>query len=134
MSFFDSDLVRSEMAEISELQEEIYKNVFKFPSMNKEEKIYHVDTLQKLLDKQMVLYTRLSLSEDPEAKMMKERIMSSAAMMGLSPNTDMNTIFNSMSKLLDAMRVQIDKTGSDLQNNEVHKSQIRTNLRKSNVF
>lgn len=113
MSFFDSDLVRSEMAEISELQEEIYKNVFKFPSMNKEEKIYHVDTLQKLLDKQMVLYTRLSLSEDPEAKMMKERIMSSAAMMGLSPNTDMNTIFNSMSKLLEAMRVQIDKTGSD---------------------
>jgi hypothetical protein len=114
MSFFDSDLVRSEMAEISELQEEIYKNVFKFPSMNKEEKIYHVDTLQKLLDKQMVLYTRLRLSDDPEAKMMKERIMNSAAMMGLSPNTDMNTIFNSMSKLLDSMRIQIDKTGSDL--------------------
>ena len=30
MSFFDSDVVRAEMAEISELQEDIYKNVFKF--------------------------------------------------------------------------------------------------------
>lgn len=114
MSFFDSEVVRAEMTEISELQEEIYKNVFKFPSMNKEEKIHHVDLLQRLLDKQMILYTRLSLSDDPEAKTMKERIMQSAAMMGLSSNTDMNTIFNSMSKLLDTMRVQIDKTGSDL--------------------
>lgn len=114
MSFFDSEVVRAEMTEISELQEEIYKNVFKFPSMSKEEKISHVDLLQKLLDKQMVLYTRLSLSDDPEAKMMKERIMQSAEMMGLSPNTDMNTIFNTMSKLLDSMKLQIDKTGSDL--------------------
>jgi hypothetical protein len=114
MSFFDSEVVRAEMTEISELQEEIYKNVFKFPSMDKEEKIRHVNLLQRLLDKQMVLYTRLSLSDDPEAKMMKERIMQSAAMMGLSSNTNMNTIFNSMSKLLDTMRVQIDKTGSDL--------------------
>ena len=129
MSFFDSDLVRSEMTEISELQEEIYKNVFKFPSMSKEEKVHHVDVLQKLLDKQMVLYTRLSLSDDPEAKTMKERIMESAIMMGMPPNTDMNTIFGSMSKLLDAMRSQIDKAGSDLQNIGVHKSQIQLNPR-----
>ena len=114
MSFFESEVVRAEMTEISELQEEIYKNVFKFPSMSKEEKVHHVDVLQKLLDKQMVLYTRLSLSDDPEAKMMKSRIMESAVMMGMPPNTDMNTIFNSMSKLLDSMRKQIDKAGSDL--------------------
>ena len=38
MSFFDSDVVRAEMTEISELQEDVYRNVFKFPSMNKEEK------------------------------------------------------------------------------------------------
>ena len=42
MSFFDSDVVRAEMAEISELQEDVYRNVFKFPSMNKEEKMFHV--------------------------------------------------------------------------------------------
>ena len=74
MSFFDSDVVRAEMTEISELQEDVYRNVFKFPSMNKEEKKFHVGMLERLLDKQKVLYTRLSLSDDPEAKEMKERI------------------------------------------------------------
>ena len=56
------------MTEIQELQEEVYSNVFKFPSMNKEEKKFHVALLEKLLDKQKVLYTRLSLSDDPESQ------------------------------------------------------------------
>jgi hypothetical protein len=114
MNFFDSEVVRSEMAEIAELQEEIYKNIFKFSFMGKDDKIYHVNLLQKLLDKQQVLYTRLSLSDDPEAKEMKEKITESASMMGLPPNMDMNIIFNNMNKLIDAMKEQIDKAGSDL--------------------
>ena len=114
MSFFDSDVVRAEMTEISELQNDVYKNVFNFPSMDKEEKLFHVSMLEKLLDKQKILYTRLSLSDDPEAKVMKERIVDSAKMMGLPPNVDMPTIFNNMSKMLDVMREKIDETGSDL--------------------
>jgi len=114
MSFFKSEVVRAEMTEISEMQEEVYKNVFKFPTMTKEEKMYHVDLLDQLLNKQKVLYTRLSLSDDPEAKEMKERIADSASMMGLPPNVDMNVIFNNMSKMLEAMRERIDETGSDL--------------------
>ena len=114
MSFFNSEVVRAEMAEISELQEEVYQNVFKFPTRSKEEKLYHVNILEKLLDKQKVLYTRLSLSDDPEAIQMKTRITESASMMGLPPNVDMNVIFNNMSQMLDVMKQQIDKTGSDL--------------------
>jgi len=34
MSFFDSDIVRAEMAEISELQEEIYGSMLQFPYMS----------------------------------------------------------------------------------------------------
>ena len=114
MSFFNSEVVRAEMTEISELQEEVYKNVFEFPRMSKEDKIKHVDLLERLLDKQKVLYTRMSLSDDPEAKKMKERIIESARMMGLPPGTDMSIILNNMSKMLEVMRQQIDKTGSDL--------------------
>ena len=114
MSFFKSDVVRAEIAEINELQEDIYKNVFKFPTMTKEEKLEHVKILEKLLDKQKVLYTRLSLSDDPEAIQMKERITESASMMGLPSNVDMNVIFNNMSKMLESMRQRIDETGSDL--------------------
>ena len=72
--FFQSEVVRAELSEISELQEEVYTNVFKFPSMTKEDKLYHVKILQRLIEKQKVLYTRLSLSDDPEAKIMKDNI------------------------------------------------------------
>ncbi len=114
MSFFNSDVVRAEMTEIAELQEQIYGNIFKFPTMSKEEKLEHVGFLETLLDKQKVLYTRMSLSDDPEAKEMKERVINSAIMMGMPPGTDMNIILNNMSQMLDVMRKQIDKTGSDL--------------------
>ena len=114
MSFFKSEVVRAEMAEIGELQEDVYRNVFKFSTMTKEEKLNHVKVLEKLLEKQKVLYTRLSLSDDPEAVEMKERITQSATMMGLPRNVDMNIILNNMSKMLEVMKQQIDKTGSDL--------------------
>ena len=114
MSFFDSDVVRAEMTEISELQEDVYRNVFKFPSMNKEEKKFHVAMLERLLDKQKVLYTRLSLSDDPDARMMKDNIVDSAKMMGLPDGTDMNVVFSNMTKMLDVMRKSIDSNDSNL--------------------
>jgi DNA polymerase elongation subunit (family B) len=114
MSFFNSELVRAEMAEISTLQEDVYKNVFEFPRMSKDEKLFHVSLLEKLLNKQQVLYTRLKLSDDPEAIQMKERIKESAQMMGLPPDVDMSVIFNNMTQLLETMKERIDKTGSDL--------------------
>jgi GTPase Era involved in 16S rRNA processing len=113
MSFFKSEVVRAEIAEISDLQEDVYKNVFKFSTMSKEEKLNHVKILERLLEKQKVLYTRLSLSDDPEAVVMKQRISESASMMGLPINVDMNVIFNNMSRMLEVMREQIDKTGTD---------------------
>ena len=47
-------------------------------------------------------------------KEMKERIMQSAIMMGMPPGTDMSIILNNMSRMLELMKTQIDKTGSDL--------------------
>ena len=109
MSFFDSEMVRAELAEISELQEDIYGNVFEFYRMDKDQKIKHVNLLQKLLEKQRVLYTRMSLSDDPEAKEMKERIVDSAKMMGLQEGMDISYMFGSMEKLLETMKEEIDK-------------------------
>ena len=108
MTFFQSDVVRAEMAEISELQEEVYNNVFKFPSMSSADKRYHIDVLERLLEKQRVMYTRLSLSDDPDAQKMKEQITQSAAMIGIPKGTDINHVFNDMSKAVSLMKDQID--------------------------
>ena len=107
--FFQSEVVRAELAEIAELQEEVYNNVFKFPTMTSEDKKYHVDILEKLIDKQKVLYTRLSLSDDPEAKKMKEHINSSAKDMGLPTNVDMNIVFDNMMKMVEMMKNSVDR-------------------------
>jgi len=109
MTFFQSEVVRAELTEIQELQEEVYGNIFEFPTMDMEDKKYHVDLLERLLNKQQILYTRLSLSDDPQAKMMKNDIMKGASDLGLPPNVDMNVVFNEMTKMLGMMRMHIDK-------------------------
>ena len=107
--FFQSEVVRAELAEIHELQEEVYGNLFKFPSMSKEDQLYHIDILETLIEKQKIVYTRLSLSDDPDAKKMKEQIIESAKMMGIPSGTDMNQAFSQMAKMIDVLKKQIDR-------------------------
>jgi hypothetical protein len=77
--------------------------------MDKEGKINHVNLLQQLLEKQRVLYTRMSLSDDPEAKEMKDKIIDSAKMMGLEEGMDISYMFGNMEKLLESLKEEIDK-------------------------
>ena len=109
MSFFQSPVVRAEMAEISELQEEVYSNIFKFPSMKKEDQLYHVELLTRLIEKQKILYARVSLSDDTDALKMKENIIESASMMGIPNSVDMSKVFDQMSTMVETLRIQIDK-------------------------
>ena len=111
MSFFDSDIVRAEMAEIQELQEEVFDSVMKFQYMNDTDKLHHITTLERLIEKQKIVYARLSLSNDPDAKKMKEEILKSAVMMGLPKNVDVNLMFNQMSDMMGIMRQQLDTNG-----------------------
>jgi len=80
--------------------------------MSRDEKLKHIDKLQELLDTQRVLYTRLSLSDDPEAVKMKEQILMSAEMMGLPKGSDMNILFNNMNKMVELMKDQLDAPGT----------------------
>ena len=107
MSFFNSEFVQEELKEISDLQEEIYEKMYAFSDMNKEDKLYHVEVLEKLLTKQRILYTRMSLSDDPDAKSMKETIMSQAVMLGFPPNTDISYVFANMTGIITNMKKAI---------------------------
>jgi len=107
MTFFESDIVRKEMTEIAELQQEVLGRVFNFERLPPEEQRRHVDIMEQLLEKQRVMYTRMSLSDDPEALAMKEEILKGCEVMGLPPNMDLNTFFSGMTKMLDQLRAQI---------------------------
>ena len=104
MSFFDSEIVRSEMVEIHELQEDVYENFMRFPYMNAADRSHHIDQLSKLLEKQKIVYARLSLSDDPDAKEMKEKIMEAAKSMGLPANIDVAKLFDQMTEVISMMK------------------------------
>lgn len=107
MSFFESEVVRSEIEEITELQNKIYENVFNFSRMSNEEKVEHLNLMEELIEKQRIVYTRLSLSDDPKAKEMKQRILESAKMLGFSNNVDMNLIFKDVTNFLNVMKEKL---------------------------
>ena len=104
MSFFDSEIVRAEMAEIHELQEDVYENFMRFPYMNNADRAHHINQLSKLLEKQKIVYARLSLSDDPDAKEMKENIMRSAESMGLPANVDVGKLMDQMTEVISMMK------------------------------
>jgi len=106
--FFKSDIIQDELTEINNLQEEIYGSILTFGSMSNETKLEHIEKLQSLLEKQRVMYTRLSLSDDPQAVEMKENLRKSVAMMGFPPETDMSMLFNSMNATIEALKKYVD--------------------------
>ena len=106
--FFDSEIIQEELKEINDMQEKIYGSLFGFGMMSKEEKLEHIDILTNLLEKQRVMYTRLSLSDDPKAIEMKENLRKSVAMMGFPPETDMTMLFSSMNATIEALKDYID--------------------------
>jgi len=110
MTFFNSEIVQKEMKEISDIQEEIYQKIYSFSSMDKDDKVKHIEMLENLLNKQRVLYTRMSLSEDPAAIEMKEAIMSQAMQMGFPPDVDLSYVFGNMGRIIDNMKRSLEES------------------------
>jgi|TARA_B100001142_G_scaffold74349_1_gene75047 hypothetical protein len=94
--FFESDIVRGELEEIERLQSEIHGDLFAFPALPHDEQKEHLVNLVALVEKQRVLYTRICLSEDEDAKAMKEKIEQSALMMGFSDQVSVMQMFDGM--------------------------------------
>ena len=107
-NFFDSEIIQEELKEINQLQESIYGSILSFGMMDRETKLEHIEKLELLLEKQRVMYTRLSLSDDPEALVMKDNLRKSVALMGFPPETDMNILFKSMTKTIESLKQFID--------------------------
>ena len=87
----------------------LYGNVMQFTTMEHIDKIEHIDLLAELLEKQKVMYTRLSLSDDPEAKQMKDDLKKSIMVMGFPDGTDMPYLFEAMHKTIQTLRLAVDQ-------------------------
>lgn len=101
--FFQSDIIREELEDIFQIQKELYKVIVDFSSFNDIQKNEHIEQLKTLLDKQEIMWTRLSLSDDPEALEMKEKIRMTSEAMGFK-DVDMNVIFRNMRRTLEQLQ------------------------------
>ena len=107
-NFFDSDIVREELQEINQLQMSIYRQAMKFGTFSREDKVEHIEKLTELLERQKVMYTRISLSDDKEAIDLKNHLQKSVELMGFPEGTDMLLLFSGMSNTIENMKSQLD--------------------------
>ena len=107
-NFFDSEIVQEELNEINQLQEEVYGKMLNVTNLSPEEQIEHIDKLRLLLEKQKIMYARLSLSDDPEALKLKNQIEQSVVMMGFPAGTDINVLFDGMDKTINDLKKHVD--------------------------
>ena len=103
-AFFDSEIIKEALDDINKLQEDVYGKLVHFHMMTYDEQIDHVSKLTELLDKQRIMYTRLSLSDDPDAVVMKESLNKTVTMMGYPEGTDIAILFQNMHATIDALK------------------------------
>ena len=107
--FFESEIVQEELQEINELQQEIYGKMMNLAQLSTSgERKEHIEKLTMLLEKQRLMYTRLSLSDDPQAIKMKEQLQQSVAMLGFPDGTDINALFDGMKNTIETFKQRID--------------------------
>tara|TARA_Y100001937_G_scaffold102643_1_gene141186 strand:+ start:33 stop:365 length:333 start_codon:yes stop_codon:yes gene_type:complete len=108
-NFFDSQIVQEGLDEIKELQNEVYGKMSKLSNFSHDEKVNHIEKLEILLEKQRLMFTRLSLSDDPEAVTMKNHMQKTVGLMGFPEGTDMNILFSLMQETIDVLKKEVDQ-------------------------
>ena len=106
--FFKSEIVREELKEINALQEELYSDMTSFNVLDRDDRLEHIDKLVTLLEKQRLMYTRLSLSDDPDAMKLKDQLQKSVTMMGFPEGTDIQVLFSGMENTIDKLKQFVD--------------------------
>ena len=106
--FFQSELVRGEIQEMAALQEFCFRSVTNLALLNKEAKLDYFEALRKLLEKQKIFHARLSLSDDPEAKMVIENMKQSIVMLGANESLTIQDMFDDLMKKIEGFERMID--------------------------
>jgi hypothetical protein len=106
--FFDSEMVRESLLELDEMQEKLLYDVIHLSYYSNQEKKEHLQLMKDFLEKQKIFIFRVSLSNDPEAIEMKNKIVESAKMFGLKDNETIDVFFEKMEESLTRLEKTLD--------------------------
>jgi len=111
-NFFQSDLVRGDIQEMTALQEFCFRCAMNLTLLDKEGKLEYFDALGQLVEKQKIFYTRISLSDDPEAKSVAESIKQAVILLGGNSDLSVNDMFNDLLEKVEFFKNHL-KSGTE---------------------
>ena len=94
--FFKNEMVRGDIQEMAELQQYCMRAMMSFPALSPEKQHEYFEVLMTLIEKQKIFYTRLSLSDDPEAKNMQQSMKDGALLLGAEPGDNLLEMFDGL--------------------------------------
>lgn len=106
--FFDSEMVRKSLKELDDLQEKIINQLYYLPFADNKKKREHLESMKEFLEKQKLFIFRMTLSDDPEAVEMKEKIIESAQLFGFQPGDNLNNFFEDMQEKINELEDTLD--------------------------
>ena len=109
MRFFDSDQVRDTIMDLEELQQELTMDLMNLGKYSVEERREHLKRLKTFLEKQKLFFFRISLSDDPDALKIKEKVVEAAKMFGYSEIDGMDKFFEQLDHTIQKLENTLDK-------------------------
>ena len=110
--FFKSEMVRGDLQEMMELQQMCFKYAMSFPVLNNNRRMEYLEVLMSLLEKQEIMYARMSLSEDEEAKTVVDNMRNAVVMLGGDPNLTVKDMFLDLRNKVNAMMDKLSGEGT----------------------
>jgi hypothetical protein len=101
--FFNSNIVQDIMEELADMQKDLIQQTLYIPYMNIEQKKSHLKLMKDFLDKQKLLFFRMTLSDDVEAQKVKVEILKSAQTFGIVNGDSTDDFFNALEKTIDGL-------------------------------
>ena len=109
--FFKSELVRGEIQEMMEMQQLLMKYAISFPVLTKEKKDEYLVILERLLEMQEIMYNRMKLSDDEDARAVIENMKQGVILMGVDENLTVPEMFRQLRERIDIMMKETQKEG-----------------------
>ena len=113
MSFFQSELVRGDIQEMMELQQFCFRSAMNFVLLDDARKLDYFEKLEQLIDKQKTFYFRIKLSDDPEAVSVLETMKQGIIMLGATPGTTVEQMFDELTERVGQMKRQLQSGTGD---------------------
>ncbi len=106
--FFDSEQVQDTLQDIEELQRTIQQGMMSYNFMEFWQEEERLEDLEELFEKQQLMYVRMKLSDDPEAKEIVKKMQMSLIDLGMPKGTTVEQMFEQMKVTITNLRRALD--------------------------